>query len=165
MWLFPSENFYIISKLTPGEVANKLKETIYVPNGAQYIENYDAYSVKYFIGYANNNGFKVKPDITYRNTFLPEITGSCESFNQGSKIHIKIKIMPLGLMALYFFISILLLATVVMMVIHDLNKSPFGLADLIPMIMCLFIYCLALFSFKYESRKAINTLLYVFEGS
>src|SRR5258708_29873212 len=100
MNIFPYENFYITTKLKPIEVQNRLQEAVRPDSGyvISFRGSYPAGANSPFKGYAINGVFGFKPNIIYRNAFLPQIKGSTEPHGEGSRIHIK--------MTLYVFVWI-----------------------------------------------------------
>jgi len=100
MKLLPYENFHIISKLTPGEIVEKLKEVTRPNTG--YAVNLSGINPNgpntTFKGFINSSDFKFEPAIIYRNSFLPQITGSIEPFGEGSRVDIKMALYtPIGI--------------------------------------------------------------------
>ena len=154
MKLLPYESFCIISNYKPDDILSKMNEVIFVRDAERAINSgYDFYSTKYFVGTVSKNGFNVQPDITYRNSFLPNIKGEVKGYNEGSKIQIKMVIAP-GMAAFIFACSLFVsIATIT-------NTVSYWTL----IIVFLFLYLVIMVAFKSESKKAINILLDIFEG-
>lgn len=166
MKFFPYEKYYIISPLKPEEVEKKLQASIYVPgieNGLSVGFKYDVYSRKYFKGFAMYNSFKIEPDINYRNSFAPDITGNIEPYISESRIHVKMKLtgLAIGFMSIWFGFVIMAILSII---IKDLLAGRFEIRIIQICIFFLFGYCLVLGSFKYESIRCRRILLEIFEG-
>jgi hypothetical protein len=100
MKLLPYENFCIISKLKPEEVQERLQEAVSPDIGYSfYLGGLNPLGPNTpFKGCITNNKFAFKPTIIYSNSFLPQITGSIEACDGGSRIHVK--------MTMYTFVMI-----------------------------------------------------------
>ena len=158
MMLLPYENLYVISKLKPDRVVEKLLEVTSRDTG---------YSISLkglnpngpntpFKGYVHINGFKFKPNIIGSNSYLPQIQGSIESYNEGSRVHIK--------MNMYVFMMIIqgvLLGACLFFCVKffpHLISARHSEMDIIPFFIFLFLYLIMMYGFKSESIKAKSLL-------
>ena len=163
MNFFPYENFYIISDLKPEQVQEHLQKEVEPVKGFSFRNIFSGSSESYFSGYVVNGTFEFKRIINYRNSFLPQIKGSTETWINGSRVHVK-----MGMhIAVTVFICIWLgtaLLFGVGFLVQELSKGPFEITDLFPFAMFVFGYILATAGFKYESNKAKNKLVEILNG-
>ncbi|MFD2874322.1 hypothetical protein ACFS5N_17705 [Mucilaginibacter ximonensis] len=98
MKLFSSEDFYFTTKLTPAEVKVRLDEMVGV-------HNYQ------FSGYTVDNIFKLQP-IDTKKSLSPEIDGSIEPWQSGSRITASIKLPQRTTLFLKISIGVMIAATI-----------------------------------------------------
>ncbi|WP_295652305.1 hypothetical protein [uncultured Mucilaginibacter sp.] len=164
MKFFPQENIYIISSLKPDEIQSRLEKRISAPPSIKISLWSNTISEADFEGYVLNGIFKLKPIITYRNSFIPVIEGSISPYLDGSRIHVKMGLID----AIKVFMSVWLSFAgigFISMLISQILSSSLSAVVLIPLGMFSFGYGLTNFSFKMESKSNIDTLLRVCEGS
>lgn len=162
MRFFPYENFYIITRLTPDEVHAKLEEVV-SPNGPMifnFFSTSDGGLNTPFKGYVNNGQFEFKPNIIYRNSFLPQIKGSTEAYNDGSRIHIKMTLHVLLMIITGILLTVSGIAFLVSLPRLINNNAP----DIIPCFVFMFVYLLATGAFKSESISSKSFLAALLEG-
>jgi hypothetical protein len=151
MRFLPYENFHIISDLKPDEVQQKLTEVTSSDSGyiISFPRSYPAGPNTPFTGHVSNNTFEIKPKIIYRNAFLPQIRGSFEAYNEGSKINIK---MTLNIFVLTFM-SIWLIGSGIafFQLFPEMVSNHHKARDAAPPLMLLVCYGVTLGGFKSES--------------
>lgn len=160
MKLLPYENFYIITKMKQAEVQLEFERAVSAGTGSIFKSSSCA---TYFEGYAVNGVFEFKRSIEYRNSFLPEIKGTTEPYLNGSRIHVKMRMM----MFVTVFMCVWLGGAAVggiSIFISEISDGHFRIQDLAVFLMFFFGYGLMMGAFKYESRKAKNKLLEMFDG-
>ena len=164
MKFLPYEDFYITTRLKPDEVQQRLEDEISPVNGGLFkFGSFSSPSGTYFEGFAVNGMFEIKHGINYRNSFLPQIKGTTEAYLDGSRVHIKMKMLTFVTLFMCFWLSFAALAGVVVL-ITAINKKQFSAVALMPFVMFLFGYALTMGGFKYESRSAKNKLLEILDG-
>jgi hypothetical protein len=164
MKFFPFENFYIITKLQVAEVQHRLENEVEPDTGFSFKDLFSsASSSLYFSGYVLNGTFKFKRVINYRNSFLPEIKGSTETYLDGSRVHVKMRLNTAVLLFMCVWLGGVTLAGIGIMVSSIIDRK-FEWAMLLPLGMFAFGYTLATGGFKYESQKAKSKLLEILEG-
>ena len=140
MWVLPYEKFTLTTHLSPDEVIQAVKSTIFLPNG-QLLKDYDVYATKYFTGYINGLEFEVTQNaIRSSKTPLPIIKGKISQINDGAKIYIRIfSIAQIAMMC--FAICFLFIAGVAINLrsVHH---------NYIPFIMLIFAYFIIMLPFK-----------------
>ena len=164
MRYFPYENFYIISKLKPNEVQEKLQEVVSPDSGFIFsLRGYNTAGPNTpFKGYALNGAFEFKPAIIYRNAFLPQIKGSTEAYLDGSRVHVK--------MTLYIFVMIFMsiwlvgAGLVCLAFVPKFINNKHTETDIIPYCMFLFGYLLVTYGFKSESLSSKSFLVELLDG-
>jgi hypothetical protein len=163
MNFLPFENFYIITSLKPEEVQDHLQEIVEPDKGFSFSNFLSSSSGYYFTGYVINGTFEFKRIINNRNSFLPQIKGSTETWLNGSRVHIIMR-MHIGVtIFMCMWLGFALLFGVGFL-IQETKKGPFKIVDLAPFGMFLFGYLLSLGGFKYESNKAKNKLVDLLNG-
>ena len=137
----------------------RLESTIYIPEGNRYIKDYDAFSIKYFTGYVNQNSFKINRNVVTTKSFLPDIKGTISPNNSGAIINIKIM-----QMTTYIIYSIFIIFLILSGLAMNLLSKEFKVSNLIPFGVAVAAYFLALFSFQFANRNLKGILLNIFEG-
>ncbi|MGL5062241.1 MAG: hypothetical protein ACRC62_19875 [Microcoleus sp.] len=161
--LLPFETLKIATDLTFSEVWQKLDEIIEPPKTWREVLQFQK-SRKPYQGIMSGNTFKIRRNIKYRNSFLPEITG--EIYPQESGCYVKIKMLP-HLSVIIFMIfwlwtpgSIGVLALLAWLV--DRSVGPIFL----PLFgMCILGWALCLFGFKIEAQKSVKFFSTLFTKS
>ncbi len=163
MKFLPFENFYITTSLKPAEVQERLSQEVEPVQGFSFKNLFSARSGAYFSGYVANGTFDFKRVIYYRNSFLPVIKGTTETYLNGSRVHVKMRmdisvivfmglwLGVIGIAGLSFFIKNISN--------HEVDNSSF-----ISLGMFMLGYVLATGGFKFESIKAKNKLLELLDG-
>ena len=162
MSFIPFENFYIISKLTPAEVQTKLEKVV-SPTDNSFRGLFSNKIDTPFSGYVSPNKSLFKPNINYRNSFIPEIKLETEPYLNGSRIHIKMKLLD----AVFVFMCIWMGFAVIFGIVSTvstLNAGESPAFTLAPLGMLAFGYLLTTGGFKMESTGAKSTLLKLLGG-
>ena len=89
-WL-PYENFYIDTNLKPDAAQAALQTEVAPDPGFTFRKIFSQRPDIYFIGGVGYDTFQIRRQIYYRNSFLPRITGTIESYISGSRVHVKMK--------------------------------------------------------------------------
>jgi hypothetical protein len=164
MKFLPYEDFYIITGLKPNEVQQRLENEVSPGDGRLFkFGSFSSPSGTYFEGFAVNGMFEVKHSISYRNSFLPQIKGTTEAYLNGSRVHVKMKMLAFVTVFMCFWMSFVTLAAVVVLS-TAISKKQFNAVALMPFVMFLFGYALTMGGFKYESRSAKYKLLEILDG-
>jgi hypothetical protein len=164
----PVENYTLSSKLTVEEVRKRIANNIEPKKNFRFSLISNSYS-KPYEGSITGNSFTISRVINYRNSFLPEITGTISSFI--GQTQVKIKMQPvtfvlvfislwLGLVGFVCFIVLIGITFQYQEIFKD-GASPFSL---IPFAMFVFGCLLTYFAFKKESKKSKAFLAALLEG-
>ncbi|MFV0535899.1 MAG: hypothetical protein ACK5M3_00840 [Dysgonomonas sp.] len=146
--ILPIENITYKSSLSHNEVYNRLVSIIRTD--------------KTYIGGWTNNTFKIKRNINYRNSFLPQIKGEiCREKNE-TLIIVKMTLPPAILVFVLFWLIFASFACVLS--INTMIMDGFEVFYLVPFGMLLFGYILVFTAFKYESLRSKMDLLKIFEA-
>ncbi|MEG4342453.1 hypothetical protein QUB70_04080 [Microcoleus sp. A003_D6] len=154
--LLPFDSLTISTNLTYSEVLQKLDKIIEPPQKIRMAWQLQK-SHKPYQGTFSRNTFKISRIVsTYRNSFLPQITGEIHPQPFGCSIQLS---MNLHLAVIVFMIvwmsmpvSIGMLALLVWLVDRSV-----GLILFLPLLgMCIFLWFLSLICFKIEARKDIK---------
>ncbi|WP_439695199.1 hypothetical protein ACFGVS_19255 [Mucilaginibacter sp. AW1-7] len=156
MNFFPYENCYITSALSYEDAQLKLEEILSPGKGLFS-------PIPYFKGYIANGVFQISPDITYRNSFLPQIKGVIQANSKGCSINLTMRMYTAvevfaTLIAIGFGIAGLI------SVIYDSIDSNLKPVDFSLFLGALLVYILATAAFKAESIKAREKLLEIWDG-
>ena len=163
MKFLPFENFYIITSLKPEEVQERLQKEIKPDIGFSFKNLFSSSSDYYFSGYAINGTFRFKRIINYRNSFLPQINGSTETWLNGSRVHVNMRMDVVVVVFMCIWLGGIMFIGIMIM-LQDFLKGRFEFASLIPFAMFLFGYLLSTGGFKHESSKARNKLIELLNG-
>jgi CBS domain containing-hemolysin-like protein len=106
--------------------------------------------------------FQIIRIIFNRNSFLPIIKGSTESYLTGSRVHVIMRMHTVVILFMCIWFGIVGFGTIAYLTGATANK--FSLPPLIASLMFLFGYGLMMWAFKYESSKAKDKLLELLEG-
>lgn len=113
---------------------------------------------EFFKGQINENKFKIRRKIWYRNDFRPIIEGIIWNHNNGSKIKIIMRLSKITLAG--FIIISLFMLFFCLIIIASLSNHPrnINFGYFIPIIIIIFEYSLSMIGFKPEAKKAKKLL-------
>lgn len=169
MRFLPHEKYEIETSI-PLIEAKKRIETLIVakPSFSQWFAKSFEYIIKpapenQFIGEVTNEGFWLRRNIYYRNSFLPIIEGQFLQHHFGTKLEITMTLNP----STATFSKIWFIGTSVMFVllIPFLFKDGFHPETLIPLFMLLSMVAIVHFSFRHEARKATRIFSSLFANA
>lgn len=160
MKFLPYENYYLTTKLTPSQVTFTLKDNIIAPS--QNIFRFNTNTAKPYEGYLEGNRFEISRIINYRNSFLPIINGQINSYGNGSRIHVKMRMHAFvsALMFVWLGFVTLLGSGIINLLLREKRFYTDGFFILF---MFLFGYGLTVGGFKYESAKSKKFLAYLLQ--
>ena len=124
---------------------------------------------KRYEGEVYKNGFKIKRYIDYRNSFIPEISGSFSTIATNTEINISMRLFTIVKLFAIVWLGLVGLVCVGILLSHffvadNLPKIQFVPITLIPFGMFIFGCLLFTIPFKIESYKAKNFLSKLFEA-
>ena len=159
MKYLPFENFVLTTNLSVEEVRNRLANNIDAKINT--LEPYEGSIV--------NNTFKIQRVITYRNSFLPVITGEISQARGMTEIKIEMRPVLFVLIFMGMWLGTVGIACIVILVatiltFPDIFQQGFSPASLIPFGMFIFGYLLVTLGFKYESSTSKEFLKTLFEA-
>ncbi len=153
--ILPYEKLTLLSKLPPEEVASRLRKNMS-----------DGRFKKEYIGELRGNRFSMRRNISYRNSFLPMITGFIFSDPHGTKITVDMRLHT----AVLVFVLIWLAITGVMGVagivwaIRHSGTSDLSIELFVPLLMFLGVALMTILAFKFESYDSKKFLRGLFEA-
>ncbi len=155
--------FDIISPLKVTEVNYTLAQITNLPISGSFLRKIFIRRNKSrpFSGSVSDGAFKIVPQVTGRNSFLPLISGSVEAHNDGSIIHVNMKLHPIALVAISAFVLGITGAAT-----NEIIKKgiPINFQDLIPYMIAGILIFMTWYFFREESRKAKQELLLIVQG-
>ena len=162
MKLLPYENFYIVTPLKPAEVQERLETEIEPVTPFSFKKLFILKSAYFFKGYMENGRFQIIRIIFNRNSFLPIIKGSTESYLTGSRIRVIMHMHILVTLFMCIWFGIVGFGAITYLTGAAAYK--FSPPPLIALLMLLLGYGLMMWPFQYESAKAKDKLLALLEG-
>lgn len=160
---FPYESYYILSPLPPGQVSSRLAEYV----SPTFSENFTDWLINrysgYYKGFVNATQFKLEPVVVGRNSFVPQIKGTIEQTESGSRIRVIFKLSEL-VQVLIFIAFTLLGAFGLVILMKGAESGRFDPNAFIPFAMMILIYMVMMFCFVPESISSKKFLLDVFEA-
>ncbi|MDV6169634.1 hypothetical protein R1T16_14450 [Flavobacterium sp. DG1-102-2] len=156
MKLIPYQKLTLTTKLTKREVFERLRDNTGKPGLSAWG------SGSLFIGHGNMNGFEIRRNISYRNSFIPYING--KFLPEQSRTAIETIFKPHGLVIgfMIFWLGGVSLGCIAILYATISSGEGFSGFTLIPFGMLIFGLALSIggFYFEYEkSKKAIIDLL------
>jgi len=165
MALLPFENITYRTALSEEEVIRRLTDFI-EPKKVFRMSFSRSSSAKPYEGEITGRQFTINRIITYRNSFLPEITGTIQRDNNATVIHVKMRLHVFVLIFLLIWCSIV--GTFVRVSVTSLMGAIQGHKienqDLIPLGMIVLMCVLTIGAFKFESSKSKKDLQKLVEG-
>lgn len=162
MKFLPKENITYETKLSEEEIIKRLADVI-EPEKMFRGGIFGNKSTKPYEGKIDADEFNIKRIISYRNSFLPRINGVIETHYDGTTIRVKMRVHTVVQVFLYFCMGNVGLGCIEL-ITKFFSDPVFTPASFIPSGMMLFVYVLAMGSFKYESNKSKKDLQSVFEA-
>lgn len=156
--ILPVENYTIVTPLSKEEVYRRLALNIEPRKSYRF---WSGPSAKEFEGEFSPDRFSIQRVIGYRNSFLPQITGTIISVQQKTHVHIKMQpdILVTIFMICWLFATGMLSGAILLQQLRHFAADKF---TFIPVAMFLFGCLLINFGFKPESsisKKFLNKLL------
>jgi hypothetical protein len=160
--LLPYERCVFTTHLSQQEVLKRIDDNIQVRPNFRFSFSPPRYS-KPYSGYIRANFFEMTRNISYRNSFLPLITGTVSTESGQTQVTIIMK--PVLFVTIFMCIWLgfagLVSLIVTLGALTELNRSvhtAFDPAMLIPYGMFAFGYLLFFFAFKFESGPSARFL-------
>ena len=166
--ILPFENYTIITHLKAEEIVEKLIANVQPTRGSSFTLN-PVEITKRYEGEVYKNGFKIKRCIDYRNSFIPEISGSFSTIATNTEINISMRLFTIVKLFAIVWLGLVGLVCVGILLSHffvadNLAKIQFVPITLIPFGMFIFGCLLFTIPFKIESYKAKHFLSKLFEA-
>jgi len=164
----PFEDYILTTTLPLREVQARLAENI-EPKKAFRFSFFSRHSTKPYEGEMLGYSFSISRIISYRNSFLPAITGNISAFVGQTQIHVKMKPVLLVIIFMSFWLGVVGLVCIGMLIagifqIKQILHDGFSPMMLIPFAMFTFGYSLLYFAFKAESKKSREFLAALLNG-
>ena len=157
----PLENLIYETKLSKEQVLKKLADSVEAEKPMEFGMQNNSYS-KLYVGEVGNSNFEISRVVTFRNSFLPQITGEVYSDIDGAKI--KVKMLPHSFVVMFMSIWLGISFLVGLVLTYSAFTQEFTAQFLIPFV--LFFVGIAVFfgAFKVESKISIEDLSKIFEA-
>lgn len=157
MPFLPFETLVIETSLSKEEVATNLANNIEPEKTIRFWIKSDR---KAFEGHLRNNEFEIKRIISYKNSFLPVISGRLQTAGNSTRITIKMR----PHLAVIAFMTIWFSGIGVFTAIEFTNNDNLNGVVFIPIGMLLFGYALMMGSYLFESSRAKLILTEITKG-
>jgi hypothetical protein len=164
MKFLPAENIIYRTNLKKDELLSRLAEYVEPVKSNRFFNFYATNTTKPYKGKIVGSGFNFSRIIQHGNSFLPRISGTIEQDYNGTIIKVKMRLRRSTLLFLSIWCGLIGFACVVMLMEY-LRHPQFEPAMLIPFGMLLFAYLLAMFSFKYESKRSRKDLMEILQAT
>lgn len=166
--ILPFENYKIITNLKPEKIVEKLIANV-KPKREISFSFKPVEITKPYQGEVYKTGFKINRCIDYRNSFLPEITGTFSTFLGKTEVNISMRLFTLVKVFAILWLSVVGVVCIgiifgYIFFANNLSKIQFSPAILIPFGMFIFGCLLFTLPFKIESKKAKEFLDKLFEA-
>jgi hypothetical protein len=159
MPLFPDERFVIDAQAAPEEVRDRLSSAVASGRGVS-LRKPEAV----FTGTVGSNSFQLRPVLGYRNSFVPTARGSFASGSAGTRVDVRLRLLPAVAIFMVVWLSLAAAFFLVMVVIAVLNPSRSWL-PLIGIAFFAFGYLLMTLSFSFEARRIRTNLAMLLSGT
>jgi hypothetical protein len=159
MPLFPDERFVIDAPAAPEEVRDRLSSAVASGRGVS-LRKPEAV----FTGTVGSNSFQLRPVLGYRNSFVPTARGSFASGSAGTRVDVRLRLLPAVAIFMVVWLSLAAAFFLVMVVIAVLNPSRSWL-PLIGIAFFAFGYLLMTLSFSFEARRIRTNLAMLLSGT
>lgn len=157
MKYLPFEFLLYETELSEQEALEKLSDCTQ-PKKMRFFKAYNP--TKTYEGSIDENTFEISRIINYRNSFLPQITGTVQNNGSRTEIEIKMQLNTIVLLFLIFCCSMVFL----FFLMAIFSAAEITIASFAPLLMLVFIYFLTIFCFNYESTKAKAELKKIFKA-
>jgi hypothetical protein len=148
MPLLPFKRYELQSDRTPGELVAAIDAAVEPRRFLRFTK-----AKCPFEGEVSDREFNVQRTIGYRNSFLPQISGTIDPDPQGSRIAITMSLHPLVLGFLVFWLGLVLMMLVLFLLpSHRVGSAHW--AALVPAGMFVFGWALSAGAFTYEVSRA-----------
>jgi hypothetical protein len=161
MKIFPVDKLTLQTALSKTEVIEALKSSLGIQHNIRSFNQ--PITDKKFQGIITNSGFRIKRIIGYRNSFLPEITGTINEKLSGTEIELVLKPMSFVGVFMAVWLGGVAFACVATLIGAFMGSLPFT-ACLIPFAMLAFGFGMLKFAFGAESRTAQRELTGLFQA-
>lgn len=161
MKFLPLEKLIYKTHLNEEKVIQRLSEIVEPKKTFRSIL-FGSYAAKAYEGEISGQAFAIRRIIRYRNSFLPEISGSVGSDYDGTTITVKMRMNILVIIFLCFWCAVVVFVGIAFMA--KMIATGFNFLELIPVGLLLFVYALTMGGFKWESNKSKKDLQELFEA-
>lgn len=162
----PYEKLKIETTLSKDEVVKRLSATIDSTGSTRNWFTGINSSNLYFGGTLSETGFQIRRNISYKNSFLPEIEGKIEALRFGCTIELKLKLNILAMIiGSVWFLGMLIASIGVLSVYFTSAPADKDMGMFIPVFMIIVGAPFFIGFFKYESNKARRFLKELLDAS
>ena len=166
--ILPFEDYMLTTRLSINEIIKRLNDNTEEKRSFSFStlgQNY----IKPYSGQITGSTFTMSRNISYRNSFLPVITGQITASNGQTQVHIKMRPVLIVLIFISFWLGIVGLACIAILLtgllqFKEILQNGFSSATLIPFGMFAFGCLLTHFAFKTESKKSKKFLAKLLES-
>ena len=162
MKYLPAEDITFQSKLKEAELLQRLEDNI-EPERAFRFGLFQRRETKPYQGKVVGNSFNISRIISYRNSFLPRISGNIENTFSGSLIRVKMRLHVAVLVFMCIWGGIVG-AVGILFLSQAFGSTDFDPMMLVPLGMLVVFYVVIMLAFKYESNQSKADLQNLFEA-
>lgn len=162
MKYLPAEDITFQSKLKESELLQRLEDSIERVKAFRF-GLFNRKDTKPYQGKIVGHSFNISRIISYRNSFLPQISGTIENTFSGSLIRVKMRLH----VAVIIFLCIwgaIMGGVCILFLSQAFGSTDFDPMMLIPLGMLVVFYVVIMLAFKYESKQSIADLQSLFEA-
>ena len=162
MKYLPAEDITFQSKLKATALLQRLEDSI-EPERAFRFGLFQRRETKPYQGKVVGNSFNISRIISYRNSFLPRISGNIETTFSGSLIRVKMRLH----VAVIVFMCIwggIMGSVGFLFLSQAFASTDFDPMTLMPLGMLMVFYVVIMLAFKYESKQSKADLQNLFEA-
>jgi hypothetical protein len=117
---------------------------------------------KSFVGQVQEQGFSLKLQHKYRNGLSPKILGTMESLEAGTAIRLHIRVSPIALSILFFFLFALIGLAIFLLALSHLDEW-MDIFMMTPLIIFLLLLFLTVLNVQHEIESVEKNLRRLFE--
>lgn len=153
MKIFPPDTMNFSTELTKVQLIEKLNEVVDINDNDCYKKSIS----KKYHGKIHDTGFEIRRKIKYRNSFLPEITGTFHESN--NKVEIEVEMAQRTSVHIFFIVwCMFALFAFIASLRASLLESSFDPVIMLILFSVLFVYGIIYIGHKYESTKSSDDL-------
>jgi hypothetical protein len=162
MTILPFEKLIIRSTMSEEEVLRRINSLL-EPKKKFQVGVFGPVSYGGYLGELNDKKFNLRRNISYKNSFLPEIIGTVERVNGDTVVKVVMRPHIFIIIFLFFWCFAVGFGFITSLS-HSNDANKVFSTILIPIGLIIFAYLLTMAGFKFESNKTKKDFNKLFEG-